>query len=460
MNSTLACARISPLLEAECSTGQEPNREVSDAVDEKLKIEVAIEHEKRLIYFAEDDPNISEDFARQIGFFGFPTRRVADLATATELDNEHDEAIIIVDTRYLLENPSVAQGLSEIRAQHPGRVFLVLLSDSDDFSSRLFGVRLGGDAFFSTPVEVPRLVDTIDKITSDYDHSPYHVLIIDDDPEQLAYNALTLQNAGMITSVATDPRNIFKVLVEAKPEIILVDLYMQHCDGRELARLIRQQEAFIGIPIVFLSIEVDPEIQIEAIKSGGEEFITKPVKPEHLVASLEMRVQRTRNIRFFMERDSLTGLLNHTHLMEGLQSEVRRAERIGNDLCFAMIDIDHFKHVNDTYGHLTGDRVLKSLARILQDRLRKTDCIGRYGGEEFGVVFFNTTTEHTARILDEIRTSFSHIRHRSGGTDFYVSFSCGVAGYPAHKTVMALNKAADAAMYRAKQQGRNRVVIA
>lgn len=446
-------------LESECSVRPEPNRVVSDAVDDRLKIEVAIEHEKRLIYFAAGDTHITEDFARQISFFGFPTRRCSVFSEVAVFDDEHDISIVVIDVRYLLENPTAASELKEIRSAGRNQVFLVLLSDSDDFDTRLFGVRIGGDAFFPTPVEVPRLVDAIDKITSEIDHSPYHVMIIDDDPEQLSYNALLLQNAGMITSVATDPRNVFKVLVESKPEIILMDLYMKHCDGRELALLIRQQEAFIGIPIVFLSIESDPEIQIESIKAGGEEFLTKPVKPEHLVASLEMRALRTRHIRFFMERDSLTGLLNHTHLVEGLQNEVRKAERVGNQLCFAMIDIDHFKNVNDTYGHLTGDRVLKSLARLLQDRLRKTDLIGRYGGEEFGVVFFNTTNTHAARILDEIRQSFGHIRHRAGNQDFYVTFSCGVAEYPASRTAAAISKAADIALYRAKETGRNVVVV-
>ncbi len=250
------------------------------------------------------------------------------------------------------------------------------------------------------------------------------------------------------------------MLVESKPEIVLVDLYMKGCDGRELAQLIRQQEAFIGIPIVFLSVERDPDVQIDAIRAGGDEFLTKPVKPEHLVASIEMRAQRTRDIRYFMERDSLTGLLNHSHLIGGLNNEIRRAERIGNNLCFAMIDIDNFKHVNDSFGHLTGDRVLKSLARMLQDRLRKTDIIGRYGGEEFGIVFFNTTTEHAERILNEVRESFARIRHTANSKDFYVSFSCGLAGYPKFGTAAKLGKASDDALYKAKEFGRNRVVIA
>jgi diguanylate cyclase (GGDEF)-like protein len=237
-----------------------------------------------------------------------------------------------------------------------------------------------------------------------------------------------------------------------------MDMYMPGASGIELAQLIRQQEAYVGIPIVFLSIETDVEKQLEAISHGGDDFLVKPIDPQHLIKSVTIRAERTRNMRFFMERDSLTGLLNHSNLIESLNTEVQRAERIGNDLCFAMIDIDHFKSVNDSYGHLTGDRVLKGLARLLQERLRKTDIIGRYGGEEFGVILFNTEEGDAGRILDEIRESFSKIRQYSGSNEFFVTFSCGIASLSKCKDAGSLNHEADKALYEAKEEGRNRIV--
>jgi diguanylate cyclase (GGDEF)-like protein len=165
-------------------------------------------------------------------------------------------------------------------------------------------------------------------------------------------------------------------------------------------------------------------------------------------------------MRFFMERDSLTGLLNHSNLREKLADELQRAERRGQSLCFAMIDIDNFKAVNDTYGHLTGDRVLKSLARLLQERLRRTDVIGRYGGEEFGIILFDTTGTDAARIMGEVRESFSRVRQQAGERDFYVTFSCGIARFPACRSVNELTEAADGALYEAKEAGRNLVVTA
>jgi len=238
-----------------------------------------------------------------------------------------------------------------------------------------------------------------------------------------------------------------------------MDMYMPGCNGMELSSIIRQHEAFVSIPIVFLSVETDMDRQLAAIRLGGDDFLTKPIKPEHLVLSITTRAARTRNIRYFMERDSLTGLLNHTNLKENLAREVMRAERMEAPVSFAMIDVDHFKSVNDTYGHLTGDGVLKSLSRLLQERLRRTDIIGRYGGEEFGIILLNTGAEMASQIMNEIRENFSHIRQQSEGEEFFVTFSCGVASFPDIKHAAAIGAAADYALYEAKESGRNRVVI-
>jgi len=125
-----------------------------------------------------------------------------------------------------------------------------------------------------------------------------------------------------------------------------------------------------------------------------------------------------------------------------------------------MIDLDHFKSVNDNYGHLTGDRVIKALSRLLQERLRKTDTIGRYGGEEFGVILFNSNAENAERTMNEIRESFSRIRQRDGDKDFFVTLSCGIASFPDYEDALRIGEEADKALYAAKRCGRNRTVVA
>ncbi len=125
-----------------------------------------------------------------------------------------------------------------------------------------------------------------------------------------------------------------------------------------------------------------------------------------------------------------------------------------------MLDIDRFKSVNDTYGHWTGDTVIKTLAQILRQRLRKTDIVGRYGGEEFAVILPNTDAGNAFRVLDGIRDGFARFRQRAASETFYVTFSCGIAPYPPFDAPPLLNQKADEALYRAKEGGRNRVVSA
>jgi diguanylate cyclase (GGDEF)-like protein len=165
-------------------------------------------------------------------------------------------------------------------------------------------------------------------------------------------------------------------------------------------------------------------------------------------------------LRSFMVRDSLTGLLNHTAIKDQLDGEVAWARRQKKPLSFAMVDIDHFKKVNDTYGHPVGDRVIKSLSRLLKQRLRSSDLVGRYGGEEFAVVLVDADGPTAMKVLDTIRDDFSQLRHLGEGTEFPVTFSCGIADVSQFPDATRLSDAADKALYKAKHAGRNCVMLA
>ena len=182
--------------------------------------------------------------------------------------------------------------------------------------------------------------------------------------------------------------------------------------------------------------------------------------PDHLISAVTSRVLRSRMLRGFMVRDSLTGLFNHTTTKEHLEIELARARRNQSPLAFAIIDIDRFKLVNDSYGHATGDRVLKSLARLLRERLRQSDIIGRYGGEEFAVVLSGTDGPTAAMVLDQIRAGLAQIRQQADGEAFTVTFSCGIACFADYPDAPKLTEAADKALYAAKRGGRNRVMLA
>jgi diguanylate cyclase (GGDEF)-like protein len=285
-------------------------------------------------------------------------------------------------------------------------------------------------------------------------------MIVDDDPALAEYHALILQGADMITRIVTDPLQVMTPLFEFKPDLILMDMYMPGCNGMELAKAIRQIGTHFSIPIVYLSSETDTDKQFEAMQIGGDAFLTKPIEPQRLVASVAVRAERMKIIRAYMVQDSMTGLLNHTATKEHLDSAIVHAQRRHEEVCFAIIDADKFKSINDTYGHPIGDRVLIALARLIRQRVRKSDTVGRFGGEEFAVILPDCSITAATVLLNEIRESFAAVMFQAKDETFSCTFSCGVAPLSLYGDATALNAGADEALYAAKDGGRNLVVAA
>jgi diguanylate cyclase (GGDEF)-like protein len=161
----------------------------------------------------------------------------------------------------------------------------------------------------------------------------------------------------------------------------------------------------------------------------------------------------------YIALDSLTKLLNHTYILKQLSFEILRAERLKQHISLAMIDLDYFKQINDKYGHPVGDLVLKKFAELILARVRKTDFVGRYGGEEFSIIFPNTSQEMAYKLCTELCDKVSEHSFQIGDNTFYVTLSVGIAEYPSFITSDNIVAAADRALYRAKANGRNRVEI-
>lgn len=415
---------------------------------------------RRTVLLLDADSLFADTLASQLGFYGYSLQRVKTVKDLlVHLQSQPLPLAIILDVMLPRDHEAgfdIATGLpADIREQVP----LVFVSRNGDFKTRLDAVRAGGRAFFSKPVEIPRLADLLESFAGLSDCVPYRVLVIEDSPTLAELYAATLRDAGMEVRAMTDPLQLQEVLAQFSPELILLDMYMPYCSGDELAGVIRQQDYYVGVPIVFLSAESDVARQLQAMSWGGDDFLTKPIELRNLVQSVKNRVARYRVLRDLMEHDSLTNLLNHTKSKEHLDIELARATRNQTPLTVAMLDIDHFKNVNDSYGHPVGDRVIKSLVLLLRQRLRKTDIIGRYGGEEFLVVMGATDANTACAVLNSIREDFSRIQHDSDKGEFHVTFSAGVAECSGLRTATELTRAADEALYAAKHAGRNRIMV-
>ena len=195
-----------------------------------------------------------------------------------------------------------------------------------------------------------------------------------------------------------------------------------------------------------------------SMKRDGDDILYPPLLDDILIESVIVRIERARSLRSLMITDRLTGLFNHTALMERLDTSMENARQRNRSLSFAMIDIDRFRSVNDRYGLATGDTVIKNLARLLRHRLGDRALIGRYGGEEFGVILRDLAAGEAADLLDSAREAFSKVRQSFYREDFYVSFSCGIASSGEFAETSQITQAADQRLYAAKEAGRNKVV--
>lgn len=413
----------------------------------------------RRVYIVEDEIELAESLKYQLSYFGYQTSVFNTLETFTQALQDHADVVIVMDISFPENQWGGIHVIQAIQKQRDVPLPVIFLSARDDFEARLGAVRAGSVAYFNKRFNVSSLIDKLDELTSTQPVVPYRVMIVDDSPQLTAYYVAVLEQAGIITLALNDPMAAMQPLFEFEPDLILIDMYMPNCNGMELAKVIRQFDAFMSIPIVFLSAEKDIDIQLEAMDLGGDDFLTKPIQPQHLVSAVSSRIRRSMLLRSLMVRDSLTGLLNHTAIKDQLDREVARAKRQATRCCFAMIDIDLFKQVNDTYGHPAGDRVIKSLSRLLKQRLREVDVVGRYGGEEFGVILVDVEGATVVKILNTIRCDFSKLRHLANNQEFSVSFSAGVADVINFSNATQIIDAADKALYQAKQHGRNLVLL-
>ncbi|MHA7808974.1 MAG: diguanylate cyclase domain-containing protein [Marinobacter adhaerens] len=340
------------------------------------------------------------------------------------------------------------------------RLPVICLGSDNSFQNRYRVAEVGAFAFFPDPVQVSELAERIESLAIERSANVQgRVLIVEDDAELAEHYCLVLQAAGIDAKAVSEPLHLMSNLADFEPDIVLMDVQIGEYSGVTLARLIRFEPRWLSLPIIYLSSEDDPENQLEALSKGADEFLMKPVSDSYLVRSVRIRCYRARQLSELMNRDSLTGLLKHSLIKEEVEKELARCRRSGHRSCVVMLDLDHFKTVNDTWGHSQGDIVIRTLANLLRNRLRETDMIGRYGGEEFLVVLPECDVSAAKDLIRGIGESFSELSFVAGESSFQVTFSAGIAEINDFTNGEDALNAADQALYERKRGGRDGVTV-
>jgi diguanylate cyclase (GGDEF)-like protein len=287
-----------------------------------------------------------------------------------------------------------------------------------------------------------------------------HILIAEDDRVSAHVLEASLLAGGHEVTVVRDGGQAWEVMQSGnRPQMAILDWMMPVMDGLEVCRKIRQA----GGPYVYillLTANIHPAQVVVGIDAGADDYIRKPFEPNELHARLRTGariIELQEKLRIQATNDALTGLLNRGAIMERLSIELERAYREDLFLSIAMVDLDLFKNINDTYGHSAGDMVLRETARKMKAVLRPYDSIGRYGGEEFIILFPQCDISTAAAVADRVRRFISLKPIDVGSIKLSVTASIGLAQAKGSRDGDALIRTADAALFRAKHGGRNRV---
>jgi diguanylate cyclase (GGDEF)-like protein len=300
----------------------------------------------------------------------------------------------------------------------------------------------------------------------------FKVLIVDNSPVARKLVELPLLEQGYSLLFATNGRSAIELFEQHRPDVVIMGWVMADLSGKEVCQHIRSHSGQSYTYIIVLTGRTDKDNVVEALAAGADEHLTKPFDREELIARVNVAARiiglqrqietKSKQLEELALTDSLTGLPNRRAIENWATTQLSSAVRHGFPFWVVIADLDHFKHVNDTFGHEAGDLVLKTFSKILKRCTRREDLCGRLGGEEFLLVLTYTSQENALAVIERIRTELSNTTVTFGGYTIGVTASFGIAGFASGEKAATFSKLqglADAALYTAKRAGRNRVEI-
>jgi len=289
------------------------------------------------------------------------------------------------------------------------------------------------------------------------------VLVVDDHKLNVKLLTDILEDEDFIVYSTDNGLSVLEMTLKFLPDVILLDIMMPGLDGFEVCKLLKENDEVNDIPIIMVTAKAEGIDVKKALEYGAFDYIKKPIDEIEVIARIQsaLRFKQSQDLlKELAMKDRLTGLYNHALLVELFEKELAKQQRNDGDIAFVMIDVDHFKRINDTYGHTSGNIVLKELASILKNSVRRGDIVSRYGGEEFGLVLPEIDKQGTWQMCERIREKIEGLSFNTDGKEsIHITVSMGIFHKSSkdNMTGSEIIQKSDENLYQAKANGRNRV---
>ena len=412
------------------------------------------------VYLVDDDDQQVQHLAVQLTAHGFSVEAFKDWSALRERLTSRRPDAIVADIGFPEGHLAGMEAVDALLESPAGDLPVVFLSVHSDTSTRLEALQAGGRSYFTKPVWLPGLAAKLHELTGDTRRS-YRVLLVDDDQDVLELHQTLLLAQGFEVHALQEPHELVEVALRFRPEVVVLDLYMPGVNGMDLARMLRQDEAFFQIPVVFLSAERDPQIHHQAIAEGGMDFLNKPVVPEEIAAVLASRAGFYRRMRAredYLERtDPVTGLYNRSYLTEQLEQQLAAPRGGRRGLGILYLELDNFLPVMRCTSAEELNRLRERVARVIKSHLLGEDLAACYSDHVFVVLTWRADADELQTMA---RALCSDIASDRGEHDRPIKLTASIGIYRAEDSdyKQALASAALACAY-AHQDGGNRVYL-
>lgn len=441
-----------------------PPPEVAASVtDDAPVLRTAQDHDpaRKRAYHLADGSTLAGEIDLHLRAEGYELHRPDSIEALKESLSRTAPNLVVMSDQHHSGIEEIGALVQAARARAGRRVTLVALSLQTDLATRLRAMRAGCDAFIALPTSADDVLARIRELADAETAEPYRIMIVEDDRSQAMFAESILRKTGMQTLAVADASLVLEKLEAFRPDLILMDLNMPECDGMELTALIRDREAFISTPIVFLSGESDTERHFEALSAGGDDFLSKPIAPKHLIAAVSSRVRRARLLekrRTPAMREPVKGLHDVVQLTRRLTEMLSMEDASTRNGGLMFIEVEDAQRLRGRLSARACDVVMAALTDALAAHIGGADMLARCGETGFLLLNPDRNQEALEKQAINLRERISHETFSAEGTAVHLAVVIGICPFTATAgDAKAMSDAAEGVMLEARMPDRGGV---